>query len=153
MIPTYDDGPRPTTRPGSRRHLPTLLAALLLAVSACGSAASSTTATGDPTSPTSSAPTTPTSPTTATTSTAPPETVPDCSQVWVAGAVLPGSYRGCMNDAGKKVRARPIYCEQGNRLYLYDGQFWALASKTVHVSKQGLKNDQVFRAFVHSCTG
>jgi hypothetical protein len=155
MIPTYDDGQRPTTRLGSRRHLPfllpALLTALLLAVSACGSTSSSTTATDDPTtSPTSSAPTTP--PTTPPTSTAPAETVPACTEVWVAGEVLPGSYRGCMNDSGKKVRARPIYCEQGNRLYLYGGQFWALADKPVHLSKQGLKNDPVFRAFVRTCT-
>jgi hypothetical protein len=148
MIPTYDDS-GPGTRLAPRLRLPALLVALLLAAAGCGSAASSTTGVGGPTTaPTSTAPASPT-----TSTTKPAEAVPDCTQVWVAGEVLPSKYRGCMNESGKKVRARPMYCEQGNRLYLYGGKYWALANKPVHLSKHGLKNDRVFRAFVRSCTG
>lgn len=158
----------PDPRVARLAPLAALVATVVLVLSACGSTGSSTTATDgestpgpttsptsgpstgpttSPTSPTSSAPTSPTSSTSS-----PPTTLADCSDVWVDGKVLPGSYHGCLKS-GKKVRGRPIYCEQGNRLYLYAGTYYALASHPVRKSPEGLKKDDAFRTLVHSCTG
>lgn len=121
-----------------------MAAALLLVTAACG---------GDPddTAEDPAESTTPSSPesTSAPTSDAPGTEVPDCAEVWVAGATLPRGYQGCEQD-GETVRADRHPCSYGAAIVEFDDRFYAVTGKKIN-EVPSLAESQQFEQALSAC--
>jgi hypothetical protein len=121
-----------------------LAAALLVGVvglSACGSDDGSTTA-QDTTPPAESG-------STDDASEDPGSSLPECSDVWVAGVRLPTGYKGCAED-GEPVKSDRIRCSFGLMIITYDDRFYAVPGDRINES-ESLENDRDFARTVSSC--
>lgn len=76
--------------------------------------------------------------------------LPDCADVWVDGATLPGRYAGCEVD-GVRVKATRRFCEFGRPLITYDDRFYAVTTGLIHGTDGPLKQDQGFQRAMSSC--
>lgn len=77
---------------------------------------------------------------------------PACTDIWVEGAKLPGSYQGCL-DGDTAVKAKSQYCEFGKKLVTYADQFWAVRGGKVNDAKGPLKDSADYRDDLASCQG
>jgi hypothetical protein len=77
---------------------------------------------------------------------------PACTDVWVAGARLPGGYQGCLEE-GTPVKAKNQYCEFGKKLVTYADRFWAVRGGKVNDAEGPLRDSQDYRDDLASCKG
>lgn len=77
---------------------------------------------------------------------------PECGEVWVVDARLPGDYRGCL-DAETAVKATNQYCEFGKKLVTYADQFWAVRGGKVNDAQGPLMDSKDYRGDLASCQG
>jgi len=80
-----------------------------------------------------------------------PKTEPTCDSVWVEGKRFETGYKGCYNGE-RWVKARPLYCSFGGKLFTYDAHFWATPNKPVHHAPRGLAKDPDYRQALGACT-
>ena len=127
------------------------LALVVVALAGCGGDDPDGTAT-DPAGATSSATASPTE----SASEAPVESEkpkePQCADVWVEGAKLPGNYQDCY-EGDQRVKADGRYCEFGKPLITYDSSFWAVPGGIVHEVDGELLDDAKYRDSLHKCSG
>lgn len=83
-----------------------------------------------------------------------PETpaLPACSEIWVAGATVPGRYEGCL-EGERTVPADGRYCEFGKPLFTYGRDLWAVAGGPINVTEQPLLRDPGYRRALKQCGG
>jgi hypothetical protein len=77
---------------------------------------------------------------------------PACGEVWVAGARLPGDYKGCL-DGDTPVKAKNQYCEFGKKLVTYGDRFWAVRGGRVNDAGGPLKDSPDYADDLDSCRG
>lgn len=77
--------------------------------------------------------------------------LPFCSEVWVAGAILPASYRGCEED-GRSVKPQRRFCSSGQKIVIYGGRFYAVLGHSVQET-ESLRTDRDFRRTMRVCQG
>lgn len=92
------------------------------------------------------------SPTPSPTPRPPAPTLPACSEVWVAGATVPGRYQGCL-EGQETVPADGRYCEFGKALFTYGRDLWAVAGGPVNVTERPLLRDPGYRRALEQCGG
>lgn len=132
-------------------------AALLLALSGCGTddvppdasapVASSDTASASSSATASSAPPAPSTPT----KPAVPAGAPRCKDVWVEGSTLPGAYKGCVRS-GEYLRAEVLSCSSGQGIVRHDRRFWAVRGGTISQAADIIK-DRTYLDSVARCRG
>ena len=81
---------------------------------------------------------------------APPGT-PECDEVWKAGATLPRSYDGCVDEDGQLVPRDGLACSSGQRIIRFDDRFYGVPGGTVHEVSTSLEQDREYRAAVLRC--
>lgn len=117
-------------------------ASLLAALSGCGSdGATEATEATDETAPTASVTATPSTDDSGT---------PTCESVWTEGADLPKAYDGCIAD-GTLVAAKTVECSSGQRIVLYDDQYWAVRGHVIGYAPAGLDDDKHYARVLYSC--
>jgi len=79
-------------------------------------------------------------------------TLPACSEVWVAGARMPGSYEGCL-EGETTVPADGRYCEFGKPIFSYGRDMYAVAGGPVNVTERPLMRDPSYRQALEACGG
>lgn len=79
-------------------------------------------------------------------------TGPQCSEVWVAGAQLPGGYRGCYDDT-ERVRAGGRYCEFGKPLLTYADRFYAVRGGRIAEAAKPFASDPGYQDVLAKCSG
>ncbi len=77
--------------------------------------------------------------------------LPACSEVWVAGAKLPRSYRGCEQD-GVAVKADKHSCSYGAAIIEFDDRFYAVTGKYINEVPSLTESDQFHQALT-ACQG
>ena len=77
---------------------------------------------------------------------------PQCADVWVDGAKLPGGYQDCY-EGDQRVKADGRYCEFGKPLITYDNSFWAVPGGIIHEVEGKLLDDAGYRDSLHKCSG
>lgn len=77
--------------------------------------------------------------------------LPACAEVWVAGAILPRSYRGCEQD-GVEVRADKHQCSYGAAIVEFGDRFYAVTGKPINQVPSLTDSDQFHRALT-ACQG
>jgi len=77
--------------------------------------------------------------------------LPACADVWVAGATLPRSYRGCDQD-GVAVKADKHACSYGSAIVEYDDRFYAVTGKHINEVPSLADSDQ-FQQALTACQG
>jgi hypothetical protein len=77
---------------------------------------------------------------------------PQCADVWVAGAKLPGGYQDCY-DGDRRVKADGRYCEFGKTLVTYADRFWAVPGGPIHEVPGKLLDDAHYRDALAKCSG
>jgi hypothetical protein len=144
------------TRTRTRKHAAALavIAVAGLGLTACGDEGSGSAE--DPSAGDTSTPTESESPTESPTdepSETPTEPAgPACADVWVAGEILPTSYRGCQDaDSGKWVQAEVYHCSSGQRLVTYQRNFYAAKGEAVIESDVPLARNKEFQKALESC--
>lgn len=81
----------------------------------------------------------------------PGDPLPECGDVWRAGARLPKGYTGCVSD-GATVEARAHHCSSGQRLVIYADAFYAVAGGPVqHVPH--LSDRPIHQRILRTCSG
>jgi len=75
---------------------------------------------------------------------------PVCAEVWVDGASIPGSYRGCV-DADTWVAAEATRCDSGQVLVVYGDRFYGAKGATVNDVGGPLDDSDQYRRAVRSC--
>lgn len=132
------------------RDLFVVLTIALVFVAGCGGGTGSTAS--DPTSSPSSASSPPVSPSSALTTPPTPTgpVLPNCADVWVDGATLPGRYAGCEAD-GVRVKTTRRFCEFGRPLITYADSFYAVTNGVIHGTNGPLKQDPGFQRAMSSC--
>ncbi len=85
-----------------------------------------------------------------TTSTAPKG--PDCTNVWVDGALLPRAYEGCVAD-GETVDPDGLACSSGQRIIRYADHYWSVLGGKIHETPEKLLRNPVYRDSLRSCRG
>ena len=95
-------------------------------------------------SPSSQAPSAPDS------STEPPAPdLPKCADVWVAGATLPRTYRGCEQD-GEAIRAVKHQCSYGSAIVEFADRFYAVTGKQINEVPSLIDSEQ-FKQAMNAC--
>ena len=77
---------------------------------------------------------------------------PQCADVWVDGAKLPGGYQDCY-EGDVRVKADGRYCEFGKMLVTYDNHFWAVPAGPISEVDGKLLDDAGYRDALHKCSG
>lgn len=77
---------------------------------------------------------------------------PQCADVWVDGAKLPGGYQDCY-DGDQRVKADGRYCEFGKPLITYESSFWAVPGGIIHEVEGKLLDDAKYVDSLHKCSG
>jgi hypothetical protein len=77
--------------------------------------------------------------------------LPACADVWVAGATLPRSYRGCEQD-GVVVKADKHQCSYGAAIVEFDDRFYAVTGKLINEVPSLADSDQ-FHGALTACQG
>jgi hypothetical protein len=77
--------------------------------------------------------------------------LPACSDVWVAGAKLPRSYRGCEQD-GAAIKADKHSCSYGAAIIEFDDRFYAVTGKYINEVPSLEQSDQ-FQQALSACQG
>ena len=77
---------------------------------------------------------------------------PQCTDVWVEAAKLPGAYQDCY-DGDRRVKADGRYCEFGKTLVTYDNRFWAVPGGPIHEVPGKLLDDAHYRDALAKCSG
>lgn len=131
----------------TRRWLAALALPLVLATG-CGDDSPSTADDPDPTPTTSGSP----SPSESETTPAPPDTSPQCSEIWVDGKLFPERYRGCF-EGSEKIQAESVYCEFGTKLFFYANSFYAVPNGPVNETEGPLAKDDSFKTALNKCGG
>lgn len=80
----------------------------------------------------------------------PADTFPACSDVWVADADLPKRYDGCNLD-GSVVEPEVVECSSGQRLVIFDDQYWALRGHVIKHAPEGLAESKAYADVLYSC--
>ena len=81
-----------------------------------------------------------------------PETdLPACAEVWVAGATLPRSYRGCEQD-GVEIKADKHQCSYGAAIVEFDDRFYAVTGKPIN-ELPSLTDSEQFHQALSACQG
>lgn len=76
------------------------------------------------------------------------QTAAPCSQVWVNGAVLPGDYEWCADEAGDPVAGvRAGSCE----VVVYSNNMWAVPGHDIHVTAEEVSLDPGYVEALTSC--
>jgi hypothetical protein len=121
----------------------------LALLAACGDESGS--AAADPTDPTPSVTesSTPSEPTESATEAELPDW-PACADVWVSGAKLPLSYRGCI-DMEAAVKADNLPCESGQRIVRFADRFYAVAGGKIYQTEVALEQDDGYLDMVTTC--
>jgi hypothetical protein len=76
---------------------------------------------------------------------------PDCAEVWIDGARLPGGYDGCY-QGGRRIRPDGRYCEFGKPLYTHDGRFWSVPGGRISEVRGVLRADPGYRDALAKCS-
>ena len=77
--------------------------------------------------------------------------LPACADVWVAGAKLPRSYRGCEQD-GATVKADKHTCSYGAAIIEFDDRFYAVTGKYIN-EVPSLQESEQFHQALSACQG
>ncbi|MGI8646532.1 MAG: hypothetical protein ACR2JD_09475 [Nocardioides sp.] len=77
---------------------------------------------------------------------------PQCADMWVDEAKLPGGYQDCY-DGDQRVKADGRYCEFGKKLITYDNRFWAVPAGPIHEVSGKLLDDVDYRDALMKCGG
>ena len=80
-----------------------------------------------------------------------PPGTPECDDVWKAGATLPRSYDGCVDEDGQFVPRDALACSSGQRIIRFDDRFYGVPGGTVHEVPTSLEQDREYRAAVLRC--
>jgi hypothetical protein len=75
---------------------------------------------------------------------------PVCAEVWVDGASIPGSYKGCV-DADTWVAAEATRCDSGQVLVVYGDRFYGAKGAIVNDVGGPLDDSDQYRRAVRSC--
>jgi hypothetical protein len=68
------------------------------------------------------------------------ETLPDCSDVWVAGKTLPEDYEGCMKDGSIQVSETKKCSAMEGRFVTFDEKYFGILGE--EVSDAGLSSPE-----------
>lgn len=96
---------------------------------------------------------TPEDPTASESTASPTEEVPEgpaCVDVWVDGAAIPSSYKGCV-DTDTWVAAEITRCDSGQVLVVYDDRFYGAKGAQVNDVGGPLGDSDQYRRAVRSC--
>jgi len=77
--------------------------------------------------------------------------LPACADVWVAGATLPRSYRGCEQD-GESIKADKHPCSYGSAIVEFADRFYAVNGKQINEVPSLTDSDQYQQA-LSACQG
>lgn len=98
----------------------------------------------------------PADPTTSASASASPAALPQpqCAEVWVTGATLPGGYELCY-DGEARVAPDGAYCEVGKPLVTHAGRWWAVRGGEVQeaTTTGRLVQDPGYAADLRTCRG
>ena len=75
---------------------------------------------------------------------------PSCTEVWVDGQGIPGSYQGCV-DAGAWVAAEALRCDSGQVLIVYGDRYYGAKGAVVNDVGAPLQDSDQYRRAVRSC--
>lgn len=75
--------------------------------------------------------------------------LPACADVWVAGATLPRSYRGCEQD-GEAIKADKHPCSYGLDIVEFADRFYAVTGKQINEVPSLTESDQ-YRQALTAC--
>lgn len=79
-------------------------------------------------------------------------TTPACSDVWVAGELLPQRYQGCFDSEKERwVQAMIYRCSSGQQLVTYGRTFYAAKGEQVNETEVPLARDPDFSKAMASC--
>ncbi|MEI2714810.1 MAG: hypothetical protein V9G04_16340 [Nocardioides sp.] len=127
------------------------VALVALGLVGCGDSGDSATDPETPTSPATSATTTETEPTDSESPQTPTE--PLCSDVVVAGEMLPEEYAGCYDDAASTwLKAQSRQCSSGQGLTVLGPKAYAVEGQPIVVTKKPLAKNKAFLALVEKCS-
>ncbi len=76
---------------------------------------------------------------------------PVCSEVWVAKAPLPASYKGCYED-GEFVKADKQMCSFGTEMVTYGDRYYGILGKWVNEVEGTLETSRQYRKAYNTCT-
>ena len=71
--------------------------------------------------------------------------LPKCADVWVAGATLPRSYRGC-EQGGEAIQAAKHQCSYGSAIVEFADRFYAVTGKQINEVPSLIDSEQFKRA-------
>lgn len=125
---------------------------LALALTGCGGDESGTASDPATTPATDTSTPTVTDSPTATKTPKPKPVLPDCADIWVAGKILPKSYRGC-EDASGKVSKSVRGCSIGSKLGQYGDQYYAILGRDIVRALPSRNQNQDYLDFLETCTG
>lgn len=77
---------------------------------------------------------------------------PACRDVWVDGADLPRSYRGCV-QADSWIRADASHCASGQVLVVFDDRYYGARGAVVNDVGGPLEDDRQYQRALRSCGG
>jgi hypothetical protein len=77
--------------------------------------------------------------------------LPACADVWVTGATLPRSYRGCEQD-GESIKADKHPCSYGAAIVEFADRFYAVTGKQINEVPSLTDSDQYQQA-LSACQG
>jgi hypothetical protein len=77
--------------------------------------------------------------------------LPACADVWVAGATLPRSYRGCDQD-GEAIKADKHPCSYGSAIVEFADRFYAVNGKQIN-EVPSLAQSKQYQQALTACQG
>ncbi|MET0525117.1 MAG: fimbrillin family protein [Nocardioides sp.] len=80
-----------------------------------------------------------------------PPGTPDCATIWQDGETIPRAYAGCADGDQQYVKRDALPCSSGQRIVVFNNQFYGVAGGTVHEAKSPLDQDREYRAAVLRC--
>ncbi len=80
----------------------------------------------------------------------PASDLPPCDDVWIVGDDLPGKYKGCTAD-GTEVTPETVECSSGQRIVVFDDQFWAVRGHVIKQAPDGLDASDEYADVLYSC--
>ncbi|MGH3345406.1 MAG: hypothetical protein ACRDO4_00365 [Nocardioides sp.] len=75
---------------------------------------------------------------------------PSCTDVWVEGESIPGSYDGCV-DGDTWVSAEALRCESGQVLIVYGDRYYGAKGAVVNDVGAPLQDSDQYRRAVRAC--
>jgi hypothetical protein len=75
---------------------------------------------------------------------------PSCTEVWVDGEAIPGSYKGCV-DGDAWVAAESLRCDSGQVLIVYGDRYYGAKGAVVNDVGAPLDDSDQYRRAVRSC--